>query len=207
MGYYKNLYPDFTEADIQQKIDATLREGHHKNSAWRGLHYKEFKKILEFEGDKLGVLCLSEKPDDILMWAHYADRHRGFCLQFDKAGLISWRFCAPVKYQKLYPTFHKFIPLMEESRIDRLFLLTKSDHWKYEREWRVIVEPPENGNPDNRKIHFPQEALTGIIFGVQMHECDKNKVRLWLKGKTPPPKLYQAKKREHEFALDIEEID
>jgi len=30
-----------------------------------------------------GVACFSAKNDDILMWAHYADGHRGFCLEFD----------------------------------------------------------------------------------------------------------------------------
>ncbi|HRI59001.1 MAG TPA: DUF2971 domain-containing protein [Saprospiraceae bacterium] len=31
---------------------------------------------------KTGVFCLSSKNDDILMWAHYADLHKGFCLGF-----------------------------------------------------------------------------------------------------------------------------
>lgn len=31
----------------------------------------------------VGVFCVSAKPDDILMWAHYADSHRGLCLEFD----------------------------------------------------------------------------------------------------------------------------
>lgn len=31
----------------------------------------------------VGVFCVSTKPDDILMWAHYADSHKGICLEFD----------------------------------------------------------------------------------------------------------------------------
>jgi hypothetical protein len=30
-----------------------------------------------------GVACLAESYADLLMWAHYADGHRGFCLEFD----------------------------------------------------------------------------------------------------------------------------
>lgn len=30
-----------------------------------------------------GVSCFSEKVDDLLMWGHYAEGHRGFCLEFD----------------------------------------------------------------------------------------------------------------------------
>lgn len=32
---------------------------------------------------KKGVCCFSEKWDDLLMWAYYADGHKGFCLEFD----------------------------------------------------------------------------------------------------------------------------
>ncbi|RHX83575.1 DUF2971 domain-containing protein [Leptospira stimsonii] len=29
------------------------------------------------------ILCLSKTPSNILMWAHYADQHKGFCLGFE----------------------------------------------------------------------------------------------------------------------------
>src|SRR5277367_502008 len=35
---------------------------------------------------RFGVLCFSERWNDILQWSHYADRHRGICLGFDVAG-------------------------------------------------------------------------------------------------------------------------
>ena len=30
-----------------------------------------------------GVTCFSEDPDNLLMWAHYADKSQGFCLEFN----------------------------------------------------------------------------------------------------------------------------
>jgi len=30
-----------------------------------------------------GIYCLSEVNDEILMWSHYADNHRGFCIGFN----------------------------------------------------------------------------------------------------------------------------
>lgn len=35
--------------------------------------------------DSRGVCCFSETSDDILMWSHYADNHKGFCLGFKTA--------------------------------------------------------------------------------------------------------------------------
>jgi hypothetical protein len=33
--------------------------------------------------DMLGTLCLAESPTSLLMWAHYADSHQGFVVEFD----------------------------------------------------------------------------------------------------------------------------
>ena len=39
---------------------------------------------LEFQSHrkKMGVFCLSEKRDNLLMWSHYSYHHQGFCLEF-----------------------------------------------------------------------------------------------------------------------------
>ena len=31
----------------------------------------------------IGILCLSEVRDSILMWGHYTDSHQGFVIGFD----------------------------------------------------------------------------------------------------------------------------
>src|SRR3954452_10247322 len=33
--------------------------------------------------NRIGVFCLCERPDNVLMWSHYADCHRGLCLEFE----------------------------------------------------------------------------------------------------------------------------
>lgn len=33
--------------------------------------------------EDVGVYCVSATCDDILMWSHYGDYHRGICLEFD----------------------------------------------------------------------------------------------------------------------------
>lgn len=46
------------------------------------------------------VTCFSELNDNPLMWAHYADSHKGVCLIFNEIAnqQIEW-FCFQVKYQ------------------------------------------------------------------------------------------------------------
>lgn len=46
-----------------------------------------FQKVEDVQKDlyEVGVLCLSELPDSMLMWSHYVDSHMGICLEFDTA--------------------------------------------------------------------------------------------------------------------------
>ena len=45
--------------------------------------YDEFLNGIKELLQETGVLCLSEVPDNMLMWSHYADHHRGFCVEYD----------------------------------------------------------------------------------------------------------------------------
>ena len=84
---------------------------------------------------KIGLLCLSEVSNDPLLWSHYADAHRGICLVFD------WQteffgHAQEVCYQAIRPLINPVFQSNEEM-LDHA-LLTKSDHWKYEKEWRLV---------------------------------------------------------------------
>src|SRR5688572_5972700 len=41
----------------------------------------EIKRLLEAEMARIGVFCLAGKWDSVLMWSHYADEHRGVCIE------------------------------------------------------------------------------------------------------------------------------
>jgi hypothetical protein len=88
-----------------------------------------------------GVACLSEQPDNLLMWAHYADMHRGFCLEFD-ATAEPFRNAVQVLYSDDVPVVNP-VPLLDPvNRPPKDYtsaaLLTKSSHWSHEREWRLV---------------------------------------------------------------------
>ena len=39
--------------------------------------------MVERLSQQVGILCLTEVPDSLLMWAHYADSHKGFLVGFN----------------------------------------------------------------------------------------------------------------------------
>lgn len=147
--------------------------------------------------DKMGVYCMSEKNDNILMWSHYSKKHTGFCLEFRATSTTPFFGRAlKVNYSEHYPDVNFFESSPDEQA--KVVLLTKAKLWKYEQEWRIIDHHIGSG------VHaFPAELLTGVIFGCQMQEEYKNKIRTWLENRNPLPILYQAELKEREFGLNM----
>ena len=44
---------------------------------------KEMQNLFTRMRFGIGVSCLSELDDSLLMWAHYANNHRGMCVEYD----------------------------------------------------------------------------------------------------------------------------
>ncbi|PZQ51478.1 MAG: hypothetical protein DI556_04775 [Rhodovulum sulfidophilum] len=108
------------------------------------------------------ICCFSTSPLDILMWSYYGRSHSSFCyeLSLDKSMIYKDNLdILPIFYVEDRPlvrdtdiiTYSSYcsgeiqfgpdlqdIVLEAKSHFDRAFLLTKSDHWKHEREWRAI---------------------------------------------------------------------
>jgi len=70
------------------------------------------------------------------MWAHYADKHKGLCFEFD--GSENCKFfgdAQQVQYEDYTPLV---LPGDDSSKMMGRIILTKSKHWTYEREYRIF---------------------------------------------------------------------
>lgn len=147
----------------------------------------------------VGIYCLSERKDDILMWSHYADSHRGLCLKFDASTeeTIFWE-AFKVIYQEEYPN----INIMDMSKAEefRKALLTKSTHWEYEQERRILKMEQEGGPGYYR---FLPELLKGVILGAQMTTENKNTIIGWIKKYPKMVTVYEATLSGNSYQLDI----
>jgi len=86
--------------------------------------------------DRVGVFCVSESATEPLLWAHYADGHRGIVIEFDAhAGLFA--AAQRVIYTDEVPVINRLID--DPKEILEKCMLTKGIAWAYEREWRVIA--------------------------------------------------------------------
>ncbi len=167
--------------------------------------------------DRSGMLCLTENRGDILMWSHYARSHAGVCLEFEHVvGKGPIGAAIPIQYADAFPNFsfvRTFLDVHgpEETRdalvnFGKVIFLTKSAHWSYEKEWRVI-DFSLDGQPRFGLRGFDAEALKGVILGCRMQAQQKKEVREASRARRPPPAIYEAVKKDFAFELNIRRVE
>jgi len=87
-----------------------------------------------------GVICFSEKPDEILMWSHYSDNHKGICLEFTAekgTDLSNLDKNHKVEYLAEYPRLMLTDFVNNDlAKASIKVMWTKAKIWEYENEWR-----------------------------------------------------------------------
>lgn len=143
---------------------------------------------------KAGVFCMSRKCDDILMWSHYADSHRGVCIEF------SWDVERTAVFDVEYPCEFPEISIFDPDWRERVLklLYTKSAQWCYENEVRHIRK--EGGGP----VEIPPDWITAVIIGCQMPPSDAESVTEVVRRSLPEADVRRAKMRDFDFAIEIE---
>ena len=154
----------------------------------------EYKLLLS----RAGVYCLSGKNDNLLMWGHYGDKHRGYCLEFSTKPEGSFFSNAEeVRYRRNYPVVKMFTA--DKYDWGKESFLTKSVDWGYEEEWRLTSKQPGH-------LDFPPETLIGLILGCRMPETDRQQIIAWNAVRQPSIKIYEAAMYEREFKLQIRPV-
>jgi hypothetical protein len=97
----------------------------------------------------LKICSFSGTQHSIIMWSHYADKHQGFCIEYDTESLPEghpfMRMLYPVIYsEKLFDGTNYYLAAIgNQSSFNVLFptlaALYKSPEWSYEKEWRLVI--------------------------------------------------------------------
>ena len=137
-------------------------------------------------------LCsFSECNDSILMWAHYADNHKGFCIEYD---LVNSPVNDP-RRRSLYPTIYsrKMFDATEHIMKKRdsedfnsshltLGSLVKAEEWNYEKEWRLVFPFGIMDKAQAFKFGVPKM----VHLGARISEDDQVKIIEICKRKNIP---------------------
>ena len=135
------------------------------------------KELSEKMNGLFRIGCLATDPKNRLMWSHYADSHKGFCIEYNFGGTDdeTMRLLPfPVIYSADRPQFPWKVAidkspesLAAATRQMMFALLTKDNAWAYENEWRLIIQ-----NSDDHFVKMP--PISCIYLGANISEKDKS---------------------------------
>lgn len=126
--------------------------------------------------DSYAFLSVSSKATSNLMWSHYANSHKGFCIEFKSEFMKADKVVYQEKIPKLnmIEIFHSSLNLISGEEMGRHVwqsLRTKLIEWEYESEYRIQVSSSVGKIPAGKnflKINYSPEFVESVIFGHRM---------------------------------------
>ncbi|KAB8036631.1 DUF2971 domain-containing protein [Janthinobacterium aquaticum] len=173
--------------------------------------------------DNTGILSLASSWENILLWSHYANQHKGICIGFDSEKDI---FLAAQKV--IYSSDFPIIIRPDDSpdvMLEKTFL-RKSKCWEYEDEWRVL-KPTWNKikkeDLNRRKINpkvaklmessngpgtykFEKNTIIDITLGMNISIEDEEKVIAGIKASAISIKLFKASRKKGQYKVQRDEL-
>ena len=150
-----------------------------QEAIFQALHKEYTSKQIDLV-KKFRVSCFTTNPFSMLMWAHYADSHKGFCIEYD----IPIPDENNIKLlQNLLPVIYSYerISVLDECLADmnsptvtdeiataiyKNGLLTKSIDWCYQNEWRLISL--DNMLTDEGSYNCTFFPISKVYLGAKM---------------------------------------
>lgn len=143
------------------------------------------KMAIEHLSTETGLLCLSVAKNHHLMWAHYADSHKGLVIEFDWDGVFSvMKDRDKLKSNGLHEVrYSDERPFYRFDQINPSVILTKGTVWSYEEEWRVVflskdVPKREVAGQSMLLLPIPPTCIKAVYLGNRMTDVHCQEIGL-----------------------------
>lgn len=160
----------------------------------------------EWTDKRYGIISFSERWDSILMWSHYSENHKGFCVGYDRKKIEEsnlFGVAGIVNYDDNYPKIDPIADnLLKEILIESH---TKASDWSYEKEYR-LTKLWSDFDPliEQRTINVPNDFIKEIILGLATPQTHQKEIIEIAKQKNIP--VYAIVKKPRAFLLDKKKI-
>lgn len=191
--FFISLAAEFGITENEIKSQATLLDGMNRLGLSADSHLKRNLDLLQYQvRNAYNVLCMSEENNNNLMWAHYADQHKGFCIGYRIKNLKNniTELTLPVLYRDT--CYFEISDIDNINSVIAMHMLTlKSLEWSYEKEWRIFFEP-------KYKPHAEQMPTPCVVYlGAKMTCDDEFKVYEICRSKRIPVYKMSLNQRTH----------
>ena len=176
------LYSD----DIEKAMEIILRShGGKLSDSLKNILQNGLNNCMNEIKDSIRVVCLSEVYNSMLMWSHYAQNHKGFCIEyeFDESNTF-YKHLHPIIYTKERYTTSKRDMSNTNGKWIYKTICRKSDVWSYEKEWRIVTVNFNKVMPD--KLKYPngkydldlKENIKAFYLGAKIEKKYKEEI-IW----------------------------
>ena len=193
----------------------------------RETHKNKYDRLRE----RTWICSLSKINDSLLMWSHYANNHKGICVELNMAHVIKYldgRYGTIVHNAGVEVQYKNIIekPDYFKNRVGDYLnyqISTKGKDWEYEQKWRLyIIDPspmymalpykPKKGVFEDWKKTRVYPVLGGecfeaIYLGAMMSDEEKQNVIRLAKKLNQNIKIYQMTVNPDAFKLDVRGIE
>jgi hypothetical protein len=179
---------------------------------WKFIDENMQEKIIDFQNELIKIndevhrICsFSEIRDSTLMWAHYADQSKGFCIGYNLKELNNdlTELLMPVRYtDSLIEVDETFFNGEETNQSFLMNSLTlKSSEWHYEKEWRLLLLALNTEKMQKVQMPVPKEIVLGLNI------TSENQSRLIEIANIKQVPCYQMFKESNSFQFRFEKIN
>ena len=216
LGYSKlrKIRTKLSEEEIRREIIAGIDESIEIFTAG----FVQEEKRWRSELGRYRLLCVCEEPDNILLWSHYADEHKGVVFQFDCLKEIDAPLLAakPVIYADEPPTIatpEEWIEVLCGLRSPpaaptywHQLMHTKSTVWKEEKEWRVVTTARHYDHGLFEDTNFDPREISRMYFGCRISAEDRRELLELASGSFAHLEVYEAAQNPRSFGICFKRI-
>ena len=196
----KTRFPELSESERQEKISLYLQKNLLNNK--EHLRWVCEKTRKDFNSE-FGVFCFGQSDNNYLMWSHYSDAHKGFCVGIELNRInqeIKPNVFGPVQYSKEFPSFLLSPNVRNENFINLAF--TKSIIWEYEQEIRLVKY-----GMVSKPIVISPECFKEVILGCRATSETKKEISEFLQKEMPHVSLFESYLDEDQYCLNKRRIN
>lgn len=174
------------------------------------------QRLADFINKAQGVLSLSRTNDSLLMWAHYADSHRGYVLGLDETHPFFNKpdgYGNPTKPRNVIYTSKRMEVKAGSPEFYEQLLCYKSLEWAYEQEVRVFSTFGPNyadfEKTTPNQVHLfvlPRECIKEIYIGANASPRTRAKILDTIDKRKLQVTLFEAYVAEDRYALNFREV-
>lgn len=142
-------------------------EGYFSSEEFNNEEWERIRKLKK----EVRICSLSKNKDNALLWAHYANEHKGCCIEVEVTDDISWKRI-DVNYCSSFPILRSG---QSDDEIIEMLFKTKSDYWSYEDEVRFVKHLPLSKDGKPHKANLPVKVKK-IYLGIRVTDEEKDRI-------------------------------